>query len=58
MKSHVFFIEFDSKFVAQGFIDDKSALLRAMAWHSNKPLFEPITTSFINAQMRHSASVG
>ena len=59
---HIFFnenvrilIEISLKFVPNGPIENKSALVRVMAWRRtcNKPLPEPMLTQFIDAYMRH-----
>ena len=44
---------FDSKFVPNGPIDKKSALVQVMAWHrtGDKPLSEPMLTQFTDAYM-------
>ena len=43
------------KFVPKGLIDNKSVLVRVMAWRrtGDKPLPEPLLTQFTNAYMRH-----
>ena len=43
------------KFVPQGPIDYKSALVQVMAWHrtGEKPLPESMLTEFIDAYIRH-----
>ena len=55
---HVFLNENDPislKIVPRGPIDNKSALVRVMAWHrtGDKPLSEPMLIHFIDAYMRH-----
>ena len=42
-------------FVPRSIIDNKPALVQAMAWHrtGNKPLPEPMLTQFTDAYMRH-----
>ena len=53
-------IQISLKSVQRGSIDNKSALVQAMAWHrtGDKPLTEPMMTQFNDAYMRHSASMG
>ena len=48
-------IRISLKFVPNGPIDNKSALVWVMAWRrtGDKPLPEPMLTQFINAYMRH-----
>ena len=43
------------KFVPNGSIDNKPALVQIMAWHlpGDKPLSEPMLTQLTNAYMRH-----
>ena len=43
------------KFIPKGPIDNKSALLRVMAWRrsGDKPLLEALLTQFTDAYMRH-----
>ena len=47
------------KFVPEGPIDNKSALVQVMAWCQTgaKPLPKPIMTQFNDAYMRHLASL-
>ena len=46
-------IKVSLKFVPNGPIDNKSALVQMMTWHrvGNKPLFEPMIASFTDAYM-------
>ena len=48
-------IEISLKFVPNGPIDDKSALVQVMAWRrtGDKPLPKPMLTQFTDAYMRH-----
>ena len=48
-------IQISLKFVPKGPIDNKSALLRVMAWcwTGDKPLPEPNLTKFADAYMQH-----
>ena len=48
------------KYVPQGLINNKAALVQIMDWRltGNKPLFEPMLICFTDAYMRHSASMG
>ena len=59
---HIFFnenvrisIQISLKFVPNGPIDNKSALVQVIAWRrtGDKPLPEPMLTQFIDAYMRH-----
>ena len=47
------------KFVPKGLINNILALIQGMTWHrpGDKPLSEPIVVYFIDAYMRHSASM-
>ena len=49
------FIEISLKFVPDGSIKDKSALIQVMAWcrTGTKPLSEPMMTQFNQAKWRH-----
>ena len=48
-------IEIPHKFIPNGPIDNKSALVQVMAWRrtGDKPLPEPMLTQFTDAYMRH-----
>ena len=48
-------IQISLKFVPNGPIDNKPALVQVMAWRrtGDKPLPEPMLTQFIDAYMRH-----
>ena len=48
-------IQFSLKFVPKGPIDNKPALVQAMAWcqTGHEPLPEPMSTQFTNAYMQH-----
>ena len=48
-------IQISLKFVPKGLIDNKSALVQAMAWRrtGDKPLPESMLTQFTDAYMRH-----
>ena len=48
-------IQISLKFVPEGPIDNKSALVQVMAWRwtSDKPLPEPMVTQFTDAYMWH-----
>ena len=50
-----FAITISLKFVPDGPIDNKSALLQVMAWHwtGDKPLPEPVLTQFTDTFMCH-----
>ena len=52
-------IEIYLKFVPKGQIDNKSTLVQKMSWYrtSDKLLPDPMMTQFIDAYMRHSASM-
>ena len=46
------------RFVAEGLINDKKALVQVMAWHPlcAKPLTKPVMTQFTNTYLHHQAS--
>ena len=48
-------IQISLKFVPEGPVDNKSALVQVMAWRrtGDKPLSEPMLTQFSNAYLRH-----
>ena len=48
-------IKISLKFVPEGPIDSNQALDKTMAWHriGNKPLSEPMLSSFTDTYMRH-----
>ena len=52
-KSFAFLIGISLNFVADGVIDNKSALVQVMAWHRTgaKPLLESMMAQFIDASM-------
>ena len=52
-------IKISRKFVPEGPIDNKSALVRVMAWRrtGDKPLPEPMLTQFTDAYMRHKGEM-
>ena len=55
MKNFVFFVLISLKFVPKGPIDNKSVLVKVMAWRriGDKPLCETMFTRFSDAYMRH-----
>ena len=54
MKSFCILIQILLKFVPNGQIDNKVALVQVMAWHrpGDKPLPEPMLRQFIDAYVR------
>ena len=56
----VYLIQIPLKFVQKVPIDNRSALVKMMAWHkiSDKPLSGPMTVLFTGVCMRLSVSIG
>ena len=51
-------IQISLKFVPKGSIDNKSALVRIMAWRqSNNPLYEPMVDWFIEIEFQQPAPI-
>ena len=52
-------IQISLKFVPRSPIDNKPALVQAMAWRrtGNKPLPEPMLAQFLDAYMRHEGEM-
>ena len=52
-------IQISLKYVSRSPINNKSALVEAMAWHrtGNKPLPEPMMTQFIDTYMLHQGEM-